>query len=523
MNKNYLERTLVILAVIFMSGTNYAQYTKLRDFAYDTNSSVPFESFVQVGNTLYGTSYQGGTNGRGTIFRIQKDGSVYLKIHDFSGPDGEQPKGSLYYDGTFLYGTTWKGGINNQGTIFKIKPDGTGFTTIFSFGNLTGHYPLASLVSDGTYLYGTCSAGGTGVPGTIFKILTDGTGFQLLHDATYHSAPRCTLVLEGGYLYGTNSLGNTGSVFRVDTDGLGYTELHVFNGTDGSSPYASLTFDGTYLYGTTQVGGTDNLGTIFKMLPNGNSFSTLVHFDGTNMGSAPSGDLLVENGFVYGMTNSGGTNGNGNLFKVATDGSNFSVLKEFENTTSGRSANGGLYSDGSTLFGMTTLGGSNDAGTIFKYCNPNTNVTVSGVTITADAPGAAYQWYDCGTSQPIPFQTGQSFTATVNGTYQVEVTIGGCSSFSACEAITTVGIEENINSKISIAPNPTAGIVTLTSEMQKIVALEVKSVTGKSVFSSIDYPTMKVTVDLNDHPNGVYFVHVKLDDDSIIVKRVVKQ
>ena len=523
MKRNYLKRIHLILAFIIINGASYAQYTKLRDFAYDANSSVPFESFVQVGNTLYGTSYQGGTNGRGTIFRIQKDGSVYLKIHDFSGPDGEQPKGSLYYDGTFLYGTTWKGGINNQGTIFKIKPDGTGFTSIFSFGNLTGNYPLASLISDGTFLYGTCSAGGSGQPGTIFKILTDGSGFQLLHDGTYHHVPRCTLVLEGGFLYGTNSIGNKGSVFRIDTDGLGYSEIHVFNGTDGSSPYASLTFDGTYLYGTTQVGGTNNLGTIFKMLPNGNSFSTLVHFDGTTMGSAPSGDLLVENGNIYGMANSGGANGNGNLFKVGTDGSNFSVLKEFENAVSGRSANGGLYSDGSTLFGMTTLGGVNDAGTIFKYCNSNKNVTVSGVTITADATGATYQWYDCGTSQPIPFQTGQSFTATANGTYQVEVTIGGCSGFSTCETITTVGIEENINSKISIAPNPTSGKFFLTSESQKIKSLEIKSVAGELIFSSADFPTMKVTADLNGEPNGVYFVHVKLDDDSIIVKRIIKQ
>ena len=76
---------------------------------------------------------------------------------------------------------------------------------------------------------------------------------------------------------------------------------------------------------------------------------------------------------------------------------------------------------------------------------------------------------------------------------------------------------------VQIYPNPTSGIVNLTSETQKIISLEIKSLTGKIVFSTIDYPKMEITANLNEQPNGIYFVHVKLEDDSIIVKRVVKQ
>jgi uncharacterized repeat protein (TIGR03803 family) len=60
-------------------------------------------------NTLYGTTASGGTNGNGTIFKINTDGSGYGIIRSLtdSGPEG----GGMVLIGNTLYGTTFTGGL----------------------------------------------------------------------------------------------------------------------------------------------------------------------------------------------------------------------------------------------------------------------------------------------------------------------------------------------------------------------------------------------------------------------------
>ena len=93
----------------------------------------------------------------------------------------------------------------------------------------------------------------------------------------------------------------------------------------------------------------------------------------------------------------------------------------------------------------------------FPVTSVNSDVTVSsnGVTLSADQNGATYQWIDCSGSTPIVGETGQSFTATANGDYQVEVTRNSCTALSSCTNVGTVGVEEN-NYGVSIYPNPSS-------------------------------------------------------------------
>src|SRR6266568_4754674 len=91
----------------------------------------------------------------------------------------------LILSGNTLYGTASGGGSSGVGTVFAINTDGTGFTTLHSFaGRGDGANPLAGLILSNNVLYGTAAGGGSSGNGTVFKVSTDGTGFTNLYSFT---------------------------------------------------------------------------------------------------------------------------------------------------------------------------------------------------------------------------------------------------------------------------------------------------------------------------------------------------
>ena len=137
--------------------------------------------------------------------------------------------------------------------------------------NSDGAYPWAGLILSGNTLYGTTAVGGSG-RGTVFAVNTDGTGFTNLHSFTFNDGarPRAGLILSGNTLYGTAYDGGTsgnGTVFAVNTDGTGFTNLHDFAGypNEGGNPYARLTLSGNTLLGVTFNGGPSDCGTVFSL------------------------------------------------------------------------------------------------------------------------------------------------------------------------------------------------------------------------------------------------------------------
>ncbi len=93
----------------------------------------------------------------------------------------------------------------------------------------------------------------------------------------------------------------------------------------------------------------------------------------------------------------------------------------------------------------------------------DTSVTIVGQTITANLVGASYQWLNCDDNFGlISGETNQTYTATANGSYAVEITQNGCVDTSACHTITSVGIiENNFGNKLVVYPNPTNGNITV--------------------------------------------------------------
>ena len=83
------------------------------------------------------------------------------------------------------------------------------------------------------------------------------------------------------------------------------------------------------------------------------------------------------------------------------------------------------------------------------------SLAVLATTLTANQVGANYRWLNCNNGYSIIVgETSQSFTAVANGDYAAEITVGNCVDTSACENITTVGINEITKVVFDIYPNP---------------------------------------------------------------------
>lgn len=202
-------------------------------------------------------------------------------------------------------------------------------------------------------------------------------------------------VSDGTYLYGMAELGganNLGTIFKIKPDGTGYAKLLDFAGlANGALPRGSLFYDGTYLFGMTYDGGVNDVGCIFKIKPDGTGYLKILDFDGGNNGANPeiAGALISDGTYLYGMTTWGGTGGNGTIFRIKPDGTSYLKLMDFNGTTSGRRPFGALVSDGAFLYGMTTEAGANNYGTIFKIKHDGTGylkLADFGGTATGHSP-----------------------------------------------------------------------------------------------------------------------------------------
>jgi uncharacterized repeat protein (TIGR03803 family) len=264
-------------------GTGGAGFANVHSFAGSPiDGSLPQGSLAVSGSTFYGyTSGGGSAGGGGTIFKSNADGTSYAILHSFGGGanDGQNPTyGAPALSGNFLYGTTILGGSANGGVVYRMGIDGTGFTVLHSFAlsPADGNTPEGSVIVNGSTVYGMTSNGGSTLNGTIFKMATDGSGFTLLH--SFGGAPGDgrgplgELLLSGSELYGTTDLGgsaNLGTLFQMGIDGAGYNVMHSFLGgpNDGANPASDLTLIGSTFYGTTIFGGASNNGAIFAFTP----------------------------------------------------------------------------------------------------------------------------------------------------------------------------------------------------------------------------------------------------------------
>ena len=328
--------------------------------------------------TFYGTTYGDPRPGPGAVFMVESNGtdSGFTVLHGFDGGDPRNgASGTLALSGNVLYGTTQIGGQSNQGSIFKINTDGSGYETLYSFTGAGGDgaWPEAGLVLSGSSLFGTTTLGGSPGLGTIFKIQTDGSGYGVMErfpGGTNGGGPEGELLLSGSTLYGT-TVGDGGysasTVFKIDTDGSGFTVLKSLDAvSSGATFWAGLAISGPTLFGTTASDCYNyrQCGALFKMNTDGSGFTILKQFPASDS-PGPGAGPIFSGGKLYGTTWGDGslTNG-GSVFMMNADGSGYTVLKQFRGMD-GSGPAGNLLLLGNTLYGTTQNGGFYGAGVAF--------------------------------------------------------------------------------------------------------------------------------------------------------------
>lgn len=282
---------------------------------FNSNGAYPSAALIEGSDgNLYGVTRTGGEFGAGTVFRIARNGSGFQTLHVFAeatqdeltqvitNDDGVSPQAALLegVDGYF-YGTTFTGGPNGTGTIFRLRFDGAGFEVIHHFSdteptdvalpaNEEGAAPLAPLIDGGDgFLYGTASQGGGTGNGTVFAVAPDGSVITALHEFDFAdgSRPATGLTLgRDGKLYGTTFSGGTldvatlnpsGTIFSIARDGTGFATLHVFSGVDGANPGGSLLqLSDDVFVGTIENGAECSQGAVYQF-----SFSGATITDGS--------------------------------------------------------------------------------------------------------------------------------------------------------------------------------------------------------------------------------------------------
>jgi uncharacterized repeat protein (TIGR03803 family) len=355
------------------------------------DGSYPLAGVTLSGSTLYGTTQTGGSNGGlygngyGTVFSVPVAGGTPTVLASFNSSDGSYPVAGLIVSGNTLYGTTVHGGGGNDGgygEVFSLPTSGGTPTVLAHFNVTDGEYPSTGLLLSGSTLYGTTI-------NQIFSLPTSGGTPTVLASFNGPDGRRPNgLILSGSTLYGTTPSGGTGSgtVFSVPITGGTPTVLTSFNNTNGYGSYASLTLSGSTLYGTTKYGGGGAYaaGEVFSLPITGGTPDVLTSFqDNGTGGFFPSGNLVLSGNTLYGTTQNGGANGDGEVFSLPTSGGTPTVLISF-NGTDGAGPAGGLILSGSTLYGTTAEGGVNGDGTVFELSStlaaPEFNFTVDTVS-----------------------------------------------------------------------------------------------------------------------------------------------
>jgi len=383
---------------------------------------------------FYGATSSGGDFDKGTLFRVGPDGNDFQSLYHFTGAptDGDSPRyGTLAQNGAGgYYGTTFSGGTDDAGTLFRLDMSGQtpNVHVLFSFPSTSAHpYGSVILARDGLHLYGTTGAvisnNTVTSHGSVFGITTDGSEFNVIHtfSGADGSGPLAGVIeVSDGLFYGTTEKGGAhgkGTLYRVAKDGTAFQTLYDFPAT-GGTPVAGLieAADGR-LYGVAPTGGgADNPGGfLFSINRDGTGMVTLHSFSYDDAaGVSPSGGLVQnDDGSIFGTTRSSSTcptSHCGSIFRYQPSGA-FTTIHPFADPSLGATPQAQLTLDaGGNLYGSTSSGGDGDHGTAFVLALPHLDLTGPA---QVDAGGTATYSFALSNTSALPLFAPQSPTLGV--------------------------------------------------------------------------------------------------------------
>jgi uncharacterized repeat protein (TIGR03803 family) len=359
--------------------------TVLYSFTGGADGGFPYNAglILDSAGNLYGTTIGGGRGGAGVVYKVDSAGRE-TALYTFPGADGENPGGLILDSAGNLYGTT-SGGAR-QGVLYKL--DATGHETLlYAFGNQFENDSSLTLDAAGNF-YGTIYFGGPAEAGQVFKLDTHGL-YKVLYNFTGGADgkyPSGLIRDAEGNLYGiANEQGaaNGGVVFKLAATGK-FTVLYSFTpGPQGFSPIGVTVDPVGNLYGTTSGGGTGNSGVVFKLDAAGN-YSVLYNFTGGGDGGPPDSGVIRDSADnLYGTSFYGSV-----VFKVDTAGHE-TVLYSFTGGADGGSPTGGVVGDSAgNLYGTTAYGGASNKGVVYKLDAAGHETVLHSFTGGADGGGA---------------------------------------------------------------------------------------------------------------------------------------
>jgi uncharacterized repeat protein (TIGR03803 family) len=229
-----------------------------------------------------------------------------------------------------------------------------------------------------------------------------GYGSIFSFDNTDGANPDGVLLYYHGKLYGTTKTGGAysqGTVFSVTPSGRQKVLYSFGSGYDGAKPEAGLTqLNGTF-YGTTFAGGVHGYGTVYSVTPKGReqvlySFGAGYSGDGEN----PTAPVTALNGTLYGTTSAGGNENAGTVFSVSIGGQE-SVIHKFPyySKTDGNVPFGGLTARKGTLYGTTDSGGECREGVVFSITPAGSEKVLHNFDCSTDDgsnPQANMVWFN---------------------------------------------------------------------------------------------------------------------------------
>jgi len=533
----------------------------LTNFDPDLNIRVSAIAFDSSGNLYVGGAFTtvGGSITRRYLAKFDNSGA--LTSFDPNMNNGVSvlaidARGNLFAGGSF----TSVGGSTTRNRIAKF--DSTGVLTSFSPNLSNGVFALAidasgNLFAGGwfapkfayfcippTVSYSTpeaiCGAGtitlnATASSGATIKWYADSIGGNPIHiGSTFTTQSIATTTV----FYAEADNGECVSVKRTP---IVATINNSTTGTDVQTACDSYTWiDGiTYLESTDSatfkiVGGAangcDSIVTLDLIINNpitgtdmqiacdsftwidGNTYTTNNYTATFNIvgGAANGCDSLVTLDLIINNSVTG--------VDVQTACNSFTWIDGNTYTTSNNTATFNIIGGASSAFGCDSLVTLN-----LTINTVDISVTDNSPTIISNAMGATYQWLDCTNGNiPISGETNQSFTATVNGDYAVEVTQNSCTDTSLCVTVNNVGIKEiqpNIYN-LSIYPNPSHGLFTLEYNFDKPVQIEVLTIHGKLILKR-ELTENSNVINLSDQPSGMYFINVSFGDSQKITRKII--
>jgi uncharacterized repeat protein (TIGR03803 family) len=387
--------------------TTAGKYTYLHSMSYLNNSHL-----TVAGNNVYGVEWDAVLDG--SVFAYNVSTGTFSEPYAF-------PSGSyIAYDAVSLfvgadgrlYGASYYNSVpGDQGAVYALNTNGTGFTYLYQFvGDKDTAYPYQIVQAANGTLYGITGYGSvTGGYGLIFAIQPDGSGYSVVSNFTSYVGNWANFLLgPGGNIYvwmPANGANNAGQILVVNSNGS-MTPIYSFTTASGSTPawmvYAS---DGNF-YGLANAGGANKTGVLFKLATDGSGYTVLHTFGAAGDGKNPVYISQGRDGNLYGVTYYGGTSsGYGTVFSYNPVTKTYTRLKSLAGGSAGAYPATVILSSDGNLYGITAGGGSNGFGVAFR-------LTLAGV-------------YQALTSLPSGFEGGSLIDGGKGVLYGLSSTSGG--------------------------------------------------------------------------------------------------